>query len=119
MPGGTKMFKKRPRKDNIRRVIENVHDDDFEESGANIAAMQMLKAEQELRKKLKGQSLVDLVKGESSLLDTQTETSKRSIESMMGTQFSLKCEDGVSYVAHERIMEEFIEEKLGLKEEKK
>ena len=112
------MFKKRCSKGNIRKREENTSENEGDDE-TNLDMLQYLKAEQELRKKLKGQSLVELVDENPKATKQTKQTARHSIEDMMGSQFALRTDDAHNFHSHEKIMEQYINEKLGLVEDTK
>ena len=105
------MFKKRngTNKNNIRKrsVDENENDDNDMEQIIDI------KLQQSLRNKCSGTSLEDLkIKSSSSSKSSKLDI---TVETVLGAQFSVQS-DSVHQtgVSHDKIMEKYIEEKLGL-----
>ena len=120
------MFKKRAPKGNIRKVeddedfkagsISNSDGNDSEAELADNNIIANVRAKQLQRKKVKYEfsdlndhDVINVVKGNKI-----SETSK-SIQTMMGNQFSVKNEESNKFNAHEKIMENYINQKLGIK----
>ena len=112
------MFKKREAKGHLRKAkdedsdadADNVHDDTVEDIIGNVKARQLQ------RKKVKYDfSEIPTIDSSKTKAHKQSEASK-SIQAMMGSQFAIKLEDSNKFNAHEKIMEKYINEKLGLVE---
>lgn len=101
------MFKKRVPKGSSRKSIR---DDSEADDAEEYAIIQDLKEQQQWRKKVKVRdNSVEKLKVEDVAV------AEHSIESMMGSQFSVRSENGTAdFLAHQRIMEEFIQSKLGI-----
>jgi hypothetical protein len=112
------MFKKRTQKGNIRRETPKVDDEDDTEE-IDMQALKDLKAEQNLKKKLRpGQSLESLVEDEkqTSATGTKRKRGHETIAQSMASQFSATVDNGLSVTSHEKIMEKYIEDKLGIQQ---
>lgn len=110
------MFKKkRPINQNLRKSDDNdsSSDSDSNETTVDFGAIADLKMEQNARKKVRGVISSNLQIDEKSRIDLKSNP-KRSIESMIGSQFSSHIDNGLSATKHEQLMEKYVQEKLGV-----
>lgn len=108
------MFKKREVKGQLRKAKEDDSEDEDATENAIDGVIGDIKARQLHRKKVKYDfsEIPDADSG-ATKAHKPSEASK-SIQAMMGSQFSVKVEDSGKFNAHEKIMEKYINEKLGL-----
>ena len=117
------MFKKRVMKGKFRPETdvgdvadESLDADDASSSGNSLTEM---KLEQQMRRKKLGN---EFSSDSSAVMDRSERKFKcsvqRSIESTLGSQFESRLEDGLSSTSqsHEKIMEQYINSKMGIKE---
>ena len=109
------MFKKREAKGHIRKTEDSDDDDDnVKEDNVKEDIIGDVKARQLQRKKIKYDfSEIPTIDSSKTKTHKPSEASK-SIQAMMGSQFAIKLEDSNKFNAHEKIMEKYINEKLGL-----
>ena len=97
-------------------TVENT---DADESSSSGNAVMEMKLEQKMRKKKLGN---EFSSDSSAVIDKSERKFKssvqRSIESTLGSQFESRVEDGTtsSSQSHEKIMELYINQKMGIKE---
>jgi hypothetical protein len=104
-------IKKRATKGNTKQRLSESSDEDY----VDMTALQDIKFEQKLRTKKAGASL-NLLSKSASLKNSSSDhvaTSAKSIESALGSQFSIEASYGAQTTVHEKIMNQFIDEKLG------
>ena len=119
------MFKKRSRVSNPLKS-EVVQYDEGHQSGAEeetvvdsrgLNSLKEVKESQSLRLKSRGLKVDSLELGdqESSKKTSSVSGVKRSIESVMDSQFAVQKENGLGgAMSHEQLMEKYVQEKLGL-----
>ena len=116
--------KRRSKPSNLRKFVSD-NDEDANEVGegndkatTDVSQIALVKAEQEMRRLKNGLN----VHGSTNMSDTKPSTSSSSattktISSMISTQFSSIGEMSTSSIGHEKIMEAYINERLGIKTE--
>lgn len=121
------MIKKRSSKpSNLRKPVSDNDDDESgvgdgdEKATMDISQIALVRAEQQMRRLKNGLS----VDASSNISDTKPTTSSSSatmktISSMISTQFSSIGEMSTSSIGHEKIMEAYINDRLGIKAEPK
>lgn len=96
--------------------------DSSDEDTVDLAALKDIKFEQSLRAKKSGASIAALAKGEKGEGAAPAEGGKSAsvaapssstLDTVLGAQFSGEASYGAQSVAHEKIMEQYINEKLG------
>ena len=107
--------KKRPINRKLRRSDNNDSnsDSDSNEVSVDFGAIADLKMEQNARKKVRGVVSSTFQIDENSKADVKSNP-KKSIESMIGSQFSSHIDNGLSATKHEQLMEKYVQEKLGV-----
>ena len=108
-------IKKRQIRKNLRKSEDNEdsNDIDLNEATVDFEALADLKLEQNARKKVRGVISTNLQTEEKSKIDVQS-NAKRSIEGMIGSQFSSQIDYGLSATKHDQLMEKYVQEKLGV-----
>lgn len=108
------MFKKREVKGQLRKTRDEAEDEKIDDDEKVEDIIVDIKNRQLQRKKVKYDfsEIPDADSG-TSKVHKPSEMSK-SIQAMMGSQFAVKVEDSNKFNAHEKIMEKYINEKLGL-----
>ena len=110
-------FKKRGAKvTNTRK--KDANDDDLE-AGDEVSSetLQDIKLQQTVRARKSGSSLEALSKAAVSKEKTSvSDEGGKTIESVMGTQYTTQMDYGIqsNNIPHKKLMEQYIEEKLGL-----
>ena len=117
------MFKRRLIKGKFRSDTDekDLIEGNTDEDGSALCgkAVFVMKLEQSLRKKRLGNEYSSEVGGVIEKSERQFKSSvQRSIESTLGSQFESRVEDGLSSssLAHEKIMEQYINQKMGIQD---
>jgi hypothetical protein len=125
MEGAPVVFKKRANKGSVRRKEQEPEDGAAEEQEEIDSTMlQDIKFQQTMRAKKGGSSTEALIKP-AALRATgevveEEEEGDKTIESMMGTQYTVQVENGIqNVVPHKKLMDKYIDEQLGLTTQKK
>jgi hypothetical protein len=115
MSESTVTFKKRSVKaSNVRKKSEVDGDDQHEEYDANV--VQDIKFQQTMRARKTGSSIDALTKVVHNNKNVEDDNDQsKTIESVMGTQYTTQVENGLqSTVPHKKLMDQYIDDKLGL-----
>lgn len=119
----TIIFKKRTAKASSSRKRDDVGEDKEEEEEISKTSLSDIKLQQTFRAKKSGSSIDSLSKKSTGTVanseSNQNET--RTIESVMGTQYSSQMDYGIqsNNIPHKKIMDQFIEDKLGIAKDDK
>lgn len=117
------IFKKRAARANSSRKRDAVEDEQQEEEEISTTTLSDIKLQQTFRAKKSGSSIDSLSKkATSTVANGETSMSEtRTIESVMGTQYSSQMDYGIqsNNIPHKKIMDQFIEDKLGLAKDNK
>lgn len=110
-------FKKRGNKSSNARK-KDLNDDNLE-AGDEVSSetLQDIKLQQTVRARKSGSSLEALSKAASSKNTvTGSDEGGKTIESVMGTQYTTQMDYGIqsNNIPHKKLMEQYIEDKLGL-----
>jgi len=104
-------FKKRSKIPNSRKKESDIDEDDLD-----ISIISVIKADQEIRKIKNPGITIDSSGNKQVKAKVNHQTiAPKTINNMMESQFASTGGDAVSSVQHEKYMEAYIEEKLGLK----
>lgn len=110
-------FKKRAVKGNTTRRRETDSNDALEED-ISADTLRDIKLQQTFRARKSGSSMDSLAKKSSTVSSTGEANANetRTIESVMGTQYSSQMDYGIqsNNIPHKKLMDQFIEDKLGL-----
>jgi hypothetical protein len=128
MEGAPVVFKKRANKGSVRRKEQpeegTVAEEDQEEIDSSM--LQDIKFQQIMRARKSGSSAEALTKAGASRRANggepveEEEEGDKTIESMMGTQYTVQVENGIqNVIPHKKLMDKYIDEHLGLSREKK
>jgi hypothetical protein len=114
------VIKKRSPRPNQRRREEddsnNQEKDEREDDGIDREKLKDLKLLRELRQAQTGVAVEDLIRGDKK--SSRPNQTADDLKSMLGNQFNSRMDYGMQQeVPHQKLMEEFIEEKLGLKKD--
>jgi hypothetical protein len=110
------MFKKRtvnPGGTNIRKRKSDIHDISEEVDEEEIERVKEIKQLQEMRVRKNGISIEELAHSDRSMRE-KVDAVERTVENMLGSQFEVRVDNLDSATPHKRLMEQFINEKLGL-----
>jgi hypothetical protein len=117
------MFKKRTLKGNIKKlsVVDSSHEEGEQDKEAKNEqvhdVISVLKEEQNLKKKLRTHRSEISTLDSLSVKPSITSNSYKSIESVMGSQFSsTMMDDNINQLSnlHQQIMNKYVEERMGL-----
>jgi hypothetical protein len=122
------MIKKRLKPANLRKVTSDDNNDQLTEEmsalskESDFTSLALIKAEQEMRKVRGGLSIETGGGNSKAVMDTSARYSgsasqTKTIGSMISTQFSSTGDSSQSLIPHEKIMEAYINERLGIRAE--
>jgi hypothetical protein len=109
------MFKKRNIKSNLRKFNEETSLDgrNSDDDVIDLDGFAEVKNRQIQRKRIK-HDFSEIPEPQDFLKSANKSNAVKSIEEMIGSQFTVKAENNSNYNNHEKLMEKYINDKLGL-----
>ena len=125
------VFKKRIIKGNIRKkesdsnqndLNDNLHDDNDSKDELDKHILEDVKLQQTMRNRKSGSSLLILTNKNNKNTNLNEDDQVKTIESVMGTQYTSQIDYGIdnnNTIPHKKLMDEYINERLGISNQTK